>query len=69
MNTQKQKPNIGPVTLVTPNTTTQKMEAIVCLSHAVCELAKAINGTNVAVEISNCNISSSGAGIEIGPEK
>lgn len=58
-------PNIGPVTLVVPNTTEKKMEAIVALSGAVLELSRALNSTNVQATISHCVISSSKCGISI----
>ena len=65
MATQKkrteQKPS-DPVTVAIPNTTAQKMQAIVSTARAIEELAKAINGTNVSVEISNCNFEAKGDG-------
>lgn len=57
---------IGGVTVVVPDTVQKKMDAIVALSVAVRELAKAINGVNVAVEISHCDIAAKGTGISIG---
>ncbi len=61
--------NTEPIKLVMPNTTEKKMEAIVHLSMAIRELAKALGSAHIDAFISGCVVSNSkGAGISIGPE-
>ncbi len=52
-------PSNPPVNVALPNTTNEKMEAIVNLSKAVLELSKAISSINTHVSISNNVISGS----------
>ena len=62
----------GPIAVCVPSTKKEKMEAIVALSHAVEELAKALNSTHLVANIQNCSIDQRGntadgtAGIFIG---
>lgn len=51
-----------PINVAIPNTTQEKMTAIVNLSEAVKELAKTLNGVNVQVTMSNNVVSNIGTG-------
>lgn len=57
--------NPGAINVALPNTTQEKMEAIVNVSKAILELSKAINGVNTNITISNNNISAPSIGISI----
>ena len=58
----------NPINVAIPSTTSEKMEAILHLSMAVKELAKALNSINVTVAISNNTVTSAnGPGISINP--
>ncbi len=57
-------PTLNPINLVIPNTTKEKMEAIVNLSQAVLELSKALNSVNLKATIQN-NIIQTGGGVGI----
>ncbi len=50
----------GPIAVCVPSTKKEKMEAIVALSHAVKELAKALNSTHLVANIHNCSIDQRG---------
>jgi endonuclease IV len=63
--TMKKIEKMPPVIVAIPNTSVQKMDAIVNISQAILVLAKALNSTNVECTISNCHIESSGVGISI----
>lgn len=59
----------GPIAVCVPSTKKEKMEAIVALSHAVEELAKALNSTHLVANLNGCNITCSapgGTGIYVG---
>ncbi len=56
-----------PISIVVPNTTEQKMLAIVYVAEAVKELSKALNSVHLKATICNNIIeNSTGAGISIG---
>ncbi len=60
-------PNIGPVTVALPNTTSEKMEAITRLSKAILVLSEALSSINTKIEVSNCTVvNAKNAGISIG---
>ena len=65
MSTKPTKPNIGPVTIAVPNTSEAKLYAINELCQAVHTLAKTLASVNVAVTVSNCNISGVETGIDM----
>lgn len=50
------------INVALPNTTREKMEAIVAVAHAIENLSKALVSTNVEVTISNNTISGIGEG-------
>ncbi len=59
------KPLSPPVVVSIPSTKAEKMEAIVNLSRAVCELSKALNSTHVVVNLSNMEINNAETGVKI----
>lgn len=54
-----------PVNLVVPNTTEQKMEAILALSKSIQSLSEALASTNVLVTISHNHIEGADIGINL----
>lgn len=65
---RKPRPTHGPITLVVPSTTTEKMNAITSLCRSVESLARALNSVNTNIQISNCIVDNpnGGTGIYIG---
>lgn len=57
--------NEAAINVALPNTTQEKMEAIVNVSKAILELSRAINGVNTNITISNNIISSTSTGVSI----
>lgn len=53
------------INVALPNTTSEKMQAIVNVSKAILEISRAINGINTNITISNNTISSPSIGISI----
>jgi len=53
------------ITVAIPNTTEQKLEAILELSKAINSLAQALTSVNVQVDIKNCTINSCKTGIKV----
>lgn len=62
---KKDKQNSPPLVVALPSTTELKMQAILKVSDAVLEVAKALNGVNVRVEIAGCVITNTETGIKI----
>ncbi len=54
-----------PVNVAIPNTSKEKMQAIVALCNAIEDMARTLNSTNVEVKVSNNTISSAKVGINI----
>lgn len=69
-NKKKHNTNTGPIAVCVPSTKKEKMEAIVALSNAVVELAKALNSTHLVANVSDCNFTSTkgsiGPALQIG---
>jgi len=65
----KEEVKSGPINVAIPNTTKEKMEAIVALSHAITNLSKALISTQVDVTISNNTIHDADTGISISLEE
>ena len=61
----KSKNNSGPVTVAIPNTTQAKMAAIVSLSAAVADLARALVSVQTVVSIQNCHFDRTRTGITV----
>lgn len=61
----KTKQNSPPVVVAVPNTTELKMRAILNVSDAILEVAKALNGVNVKVNISSCNFTDTKTAIKV----
>lgn len=59
------KKDSDPIVVVTPSTIKEKMDAIVHLSSAIQELSKAINSTNVNIDISSVYQENCKTGIKI----
>lgn len=56
----KIEPNSPPISIVVPSTISEKMEAIVSLSHAVEQLSRALESVNVNATVSHCYINTNG---------
>jgi len=54
-----------PINVAIPNTTVEKMEAIVSVAHAIENLSKALISVQVDVTVSNCTINGADTGIHI----
>ena len=53
------------IAVAIPNTSEEKMKAIVNLSEAIVALAKALSSINTEINISNCTINNSETGIKV----
>ena len=62
----KQEPSHPPVVVAIPNTTQQKMEAILALARSNESLARALESVNVNVRLEHLNISNTHTGVRIG---
>lgn len=61
---QMPKAQIG-LAVAMPNTTEKKMQAICELSSAINSLARALNSTNVEVQIENCEFANLNTGVHL----
>ena len=61
--------NNEPINVAIPNTSTEKMKAILALSHAVENISKALISVQIDVQISNNSISGAETGISVSVEE
>jgi hypothetical protein len=62
----KQTKEVEPIIIVTNNVTDSKLKAILNISQAICDIAKALNSVTTTVNVSNCTINNAAkTGIEI----